>query len=152
MDEKPHSSSVDNRRQAFLSTLISGPDIRPRYRQIVLAGTVIFLTAFTVRLIHLQDYQLNIAAVQGSLAGRYKQQAQRMLDGNGVLYPTGYRENSNAQLLVHPPGYSIFIAIVYRLFGQSDYNLARVQVVCDSLAAVLVMIIGLQLFRFAASV
>jgi hypothetical protein len=119
--------------------------------RLAVACAFIFLLAFGVRLLHWQDDQLNIAA-ERSLAGRYKQQAQRMLDGNGILYPTGYKENSNAQLLVHPPGYSIFIAIVFRLFGQSDINLSNIQIICDSLASVLVLVIALQFFRLAASV
>ena len=119
--------------------------------RLAVACVFIFLLAFGVRLLHWQDDQLNIGTERG-LASRYKQQAQRMVDGNGILYPTGYQENSNAQLLVHPPGYSIFIAIVFRLFGQSDENLVRTQIICDSLAAVLVTVVALQLLPLAASV
>lgn len=112
---------------------------------------IIFLLASGVRLLHWEDYQLNIGADQSSLVSRYQQQAQRMIDGDGILYPTGYRQNSNAQLLVHPPGYSVFIAMVFGLFGKSNDNLVRGQIICNSLAAALVFVIALQLLPLAAS-
>src|SRR5207247_5894435 len=93
----------------------------------------------------------NIGADQGSLVGRYKQQAQRMLDGDGILYPRGYEQHSNSQLLVHPPGYSIFIAGVFGLFGKSDDKLVLAQIISDSAAAVLVFLIGAAVLPQAAS-
>lgn len=151
MDEKPQSAASYHRSLEWLSKHLSSPGARPRRSRLIVAGTIIFVAALGVRLIHWQDYQLRIGADQDSLVSRYQQQAQRMLDGDGILYPTGYQQNSNAQLLVHPPGYSVFIAMVSGLFGQSNDNLVRAQVICDSLAAVLVFVIALQLLPLAAS-
>src|SRR5437867_7917571 len=123
MDEKPQSSSWYNRSLVWLSPSVASIEACPRRSRLVLAGAIIFLAAFGVRLIHWQDYQLNIGADQGGLVSRYKQQAQRMLDGDGILYTTGYQQHASVQLLLHPPGYSIFIAMAFGLFGHSDENL-----------------------------
>ncbi|MEK6406814.1 MAG: glycosyltransferase family 39 protein [Acidobacteriota bacterium] len=151
MHEK-QGPSLYHRSLAWLSRQVASPNPRPRRKRMIVAGAVIFLAAFGVRLIHWQDYQLRIGADQASLVSRYKQQAQRMLDGDGILYPTGYKQHSSIQLLVHPPGYSIFIAMLFGLFGQSDDHLVRAQIICDSLAAVLVFLISAQVMALAASV
>ena len=148
MDEKPQSLS---RASAWLLQTISSPEIRPR-RRLIVTGALIFLAAIGVRLLHWQDYRLNIGADQSGLVSRYKQQAQRMLDGDGILYPTGYQQHRSVQLIVHPPGYSIFIAMVYGLFGQSDDNLVLVQIVCASFAAVLIFVIAAQILPWTTSV
>lgn len=161
--EKPTYLRVFGPVRDWLSDRLAAPGLRgagvpiasaqkPRRIWLAVACAIIFLLASGVRLLHWEDYQLNIGADQSSLVSRYQQQAQRMLDGDGILYPTGYKENSNPQLLVHPPGYSVFIAIVFGLFSQSDDNLVRAQIICNSLAAVLVFVIALQLLPLAASV
>jgi len=152
MEEKQQSSPLYSRSLAWLSQHLASPGARTRRSRLIVTGAIIFLAALGVRLIHWQDYQLNIGSDQSSLASRYQQQAQRMLDGDGILYPTGYRQHSSVQLLVHPPGYSIFIATVFGLFGHSNENLVRAQIILDSLAAVLVFVIALQLLPLAASV
>jgi len=152
MDEQPQGSSLYNRSRARLSRLVPDPTLPTSKGKLIVAGAIIFLTALGVRLIHWQDYQLNIGADQSSLVDRYKQQAQRMLKGQGILYPADYERHSSAQLIVHPPGYSIFTAIVFGLFGQSDSNLVRAKIICDSFAAVLVFVIATQILPVAASV
>ncbi len=114
--------------------------------------TAVFICALGVRLLYWQDYQLNIGADQGRLVSRYKQQAQRMLDGDGILYTTGYQQHASVQLLLHPPGYSILIAMVFGLFGHSDDNLVLFQIISASLAAVLVFVIAVRVLPLATSV
>src|SRR6266849_4343448 len=99
MDEKLQRSSLYNRSLAWLSRSVASPKARPRCSRLVVTGAIIFLAAFGVRLILWQDYQLNIGADQGGLVSRYKQQAQRMLDGDGILYTTGYQQHASVQLL-----------------------------------------------------
>src|SRR5437016_1961219 len=152
MDEKPQSLSLYKRSLAWLSPGVAGSKARPRRSRLVFTGAMIFLAAFCVRLIHWQDYQLNIGADQGGLVSRYKQQAQRMLDGDGILYPTGYQQHASVQLLLHPPGYSIFIAMVFGLFGHSDENLVLSQIISASLATVLVFVIAVHVLPLATSV
>src|SRR5437870_8768927 len=141
MDEKPGTSRYHRSLTRFVSH-VTTPDNSSRSARRIVICALIFLAALGVRFLHWQDYQLSIGSDQGSLVGRYKQQAQRMLDGDGILYPRGYEQHSNSQLLVHPPGYSIFIAGVFGLFGKSDDKLVLAQIISDSAAAVLVFLIG----------
>jgi Dolichyl-phosphate-mannose-protein mannosyltransferase len=151
MDGETQTLTPYNRSLAWLSRRLATPDAPLTRARPIVAGAIIFLAAFGVRLVHWQDYQLNIGADQSSLVNRYKQQAQRMLDGDGILFPRDYDQHRSIQLLVHPPGYSIFIAGVYSLFGKSDSKLVLAQIICDSLAAVLVFLIALEVLPLAAS-
>ena len=152
MDEKQQPVSWYDRWRAWLSDVIPASSISPSRRRLVIASVIIFAVAFGVRLIHWQDYQLRVGSDLSSLVSRYQQQAQRMLDGEGILYPVGYKEHASVQLIVHPPGYPVFIACIYRLFGKSDNSVVLAKTICDSFAAVMVLLIVAQLFPFAASV
>lgn len=149
--EKGEDLTFYNRSRTWLSRTLSsleGPRLSPGF---IAACAIIFLLTLGVRFIHWEDYQLNIATDQSSLVQRYKQQAQRMLDGDGILFPRDYEQHQSVQLLVHPPGYSIFVAGVFGLFGKSDNNLVLAQILCDSLAAVLVFLIGAELLPLGAA-
>lgn len=75
-----------------------------------------------------------------------------MLDGDGILFPRDYEQHKSIQLVVHPPGYSIFIAGVFGLFGKSDAKLVLAQIICDSAAAVLVFLIAGALLSNAVAI
>ncbi len=149
--EKGQDVTLYNRSRTWLSRTLTSPE-NPRLSPGFIATcVVIFLIALGVRFIHWEDYQLNIGTDQSGLVQRYKQQAQRMLDGDGILFTRDYEQHQSVQLLVHPPGYSIFVAGVFGLFGKSDDNLVLLQILCDSLAAVLVFLIGAELLPHAAA-
>ena len=149
MVAETQSETLRHRSLTWLSRTLS-PSNAPLARLILICG-IVFLIAFGVRLLHWQDYRLNIGTDQGSLVTRYHQQAQRMLDGDGILYPRGSDEHASTQLILHPPGYSIFIAGVFALLGKSDDRLVFAQIVCDSFAAVLVFLIAVELLSLTAS-
>jgi hypothetical protein len=136
--------------ERFATPVRDGVASQQRAVVLVVCTAIVFF-GLCVRLLHWQDYQLKIGADQSSLVNRYKQQAQRMLDGDGILFPRDYDQHSSIQLLVHPPGYSIFIAGVYSLFGKSDDKLVFTQIICDSLSAVLVFLIAAEVLPVAAS-
>lgn len=75
-----------------------------------------------------------------------------MLDGEGILFPRDFAEPTNVQLLVHPPGYSMFAAAVFKLAGKSRNALAIAQIIADGAAAVMVTIIAAELFPLAVGV
>src|SRR5215510_11742707 len=60
-------------------------------RRFLLACVLIFLTATAVRLAHWQDSHLIVA--DGSLPQRYIRHAQRMLNGDGLLFPRDYQDS-----------------------------------------------------------
>lgn len=151
MDEKP-STSRYHRSLVWLVSHLTAPNNPPRYARRIAICALIFLAAFSVRLLHWQDHQQDIGEAQSGLSGRYKQQAQRMLDGDGILYPRDYETHSSSQLIVHPPGYSMFIAGVFGLFGKSDNKIVLAQTISDSAAAVLVFLIAAALLSDAVAI
>jgi hypothetical protein len=151
MDEETQTLTLYNRSLAWLSRKLAAPDAPLMRARLIVAGAIIFGAAFGVRLVHWQDHHLKMGADQSGLVNRYKQQAQRMVDGDGLLFPRDYDQHASMQLIVHPPGYSIFIAGVYELFGKSDDRLVLAQIIGDSLAAVLIFLIAVEILSFAAS-
>lgn len=114
-----------------------------------IACSMVFLIAVGVRLLHWQDSHRprGLAA----LTRGYLRQAEQTLQGEGILYSNGDSPES-AHLLVHPPGYSIFVAGVFGLFGRSTDSLTLAQIIADALAGVTVVLIAAELFPFAVGV
>jgi hypothetical protein len=149
MVEETQSKKLVHRSLAWLSrTLSKSSSTRTR---LIVAGAIVFLMSFGVRLLHWQDYRLDIGSKQSSLVSRYHQQAQRMLDGDGILYPRDSDDHASTQLILHPPGYSIFIAGLFAVFGKSDNSLVFAQIFCDSFAAAMVFLIAVELLSITAS-
>jgi dolichyl-phosphate-mannose-protein mannosyltransferase len=126
------------------------PDRSQRVK--VATVTAIFLLAVGVRLLHWQDSYTKIAQ-QGpwssGIAGHYKSEAQRMLAEGGFLYPNRLVDPGDARLIIHPPGYSILIAAIFAVWGESDRPLRLAQIVLDALSAVMIFLIAAALFKFA---
>lgn len=118
--------------------------------RLLLACAIIFAFSSGVRLLHWQDS--NLRGGLESLARRYVNQAHQMLRGDGILYPGDPNEVPNGQLLVHPPGYSVFIAAVFGLVGDSNNAIIAAQIIADGAAAVMVTLIATELLTFAVGV
>lgn len=148
-------ASIWNRARVWLSEQLGLPPEQDAAlsRRISLAGlcALIFFVVLGVRQLHWQDYHLKVGADLGSLVHRYKKHAEMALNGEGILFPINFDRLGNVQLLVHPPGYSIFIAAVYALSSNSDDNLVLAQIVGDALAAVLIFLIAAQLLPRGAA-
>ena len=54
-------------------------------------------------------------------------------------------------MLVHPPGYSMLAALFHKLSGDTYTGLRLAQVICDSMAAVLVLLIAAELLPFTVA-
>ncbi len=116
--------------------------------QLAVICTVVFLSAAGVRLLHWQDKHVEIVGGKTALGGvfnRYQKEARRMLDSGGILFPRDPPAVGDARMLVHPPGYSILLAAIYRLGGDPYEWLWLMQIVCDGAAALLVFLIALEL-------
>jgi hypothetical protein len=92
--------------------------------------------------------------LNGSLTiidSQYKIEAKRMLREGGLLFPREHNDTGDAQMLLHPPGYSIMIVALYRgdLGGHFYEKLRWVQVICDALATVMVFLIAAELLPVA---
>jgi 4-amino-4-deoxy-L-arabinose transferase-like glycosyltransferase len=125
------------------------PDLSSRSsRQHLLILVLIFLIALGVRLLNWQGHHDEALAVQTSVALNYKHQA-RLIQANGVtsLYDAASGTN-NPDLLGHPPGYPILLSFVYRV-AESDKLAQLLQIICDSLSVVIIVLIACEFFPVA---
>ena len=158
MEEARARSHLFNRLSAWLSARLTPPAAQAARAatglsrvQRGLLCAAIFFAALGVRFLQWQDYQQRVGSDMGSLAHRYQKQAQSMLDGGGILFPSDYAQPGNVQLLVHPPGYSIFIAALSGMFGPSKDRLILAHIVGDAVCAVLVFLLALELLPQAVA-
>lgn len=121
-------------------------------RQVWVAAVGIFLVAFGARLLMLHDSQVEARKVQSVVAADYQRTAQLLTEKGlrGFFAASGPLSDPN--LLGHPPGYPIVRALVGRAFGDSNRVIQVFQMTCDSIAAVVVFLIALELLSFAPAV
>jgi len=120
---------------------------------IVLVAASIFVLALGVRFLHLQDTRGELTRTEpmpGRLVKGYRREARAMLETGSILFPRmPDLDEGSAELLVHPPGYSMLIALVITTFGDSDGSMRvaqLVQMVCDAAAASVVFFIAVEFF------
>src|SRR5687768_2000442 len=114
-------------------------------RQRIIIACLIFLSAFGVRLLVWQNKRTEVPIVQSGVAENYKHLA-RLLQQNGLAsFFDPSSTTSNPDLLGHPPGYSILLAVIYRFAGESDFAAQLLQMICDSLSAVMIFLIAIEL-------
>jgi hypothetical protein len=125
-----------------------------RYKSLLLASILIFITSIGVRLLHWQDNQVVFDQKKSwttALTTGYEREAKRMLEQGGILYPREPIDFGDARMLVHPPGYSILAALFHKMSGDTHTGLRLAQVICDSMAAVLVLLIAAELLPFTVA-
>ena len=113
---------------------------------------LIFLLAFGVRLLSWHDTRLEVGKVQTTVSVDYKRVAQLLRQGGVASFLSSSSPLSDLNTLGHPPGYSILVAIVYSVCGDSDTAVQFVQIVCDALAAVIILLIVGELLPLSAAV
>ncbi|HKO60041.1 MAG TPA: glycosyltransferase family 39 protein [Pyrinomonadaceae bacterium] len=118
-------------------------------KQMVLAGAAIFIVAFGVRLLSWHDTRREVGKVQTVVAADYQNAARLFRQHGAAAFFSSTGPLADPNLLGHPPGYPILIAIVWTVFGESNASIQLLQVVCDALAAVLIFLIAIELFPFA---
>jgi 4-amino-4-deoxy-L-arabinose transferase-like glycosyltransferase len=146
-----HENS-DSGRVDHLCVPQQPPVNRLAVRLKVLILSLIFLTTLGVRLLNWHDIGNEVSAVQTSVTLNYKHQA-RLIRENGLasLYDPS-SSTSNPDLLGHPLGYPILLSLIYRFAPESDTTTQLVQIILDSLAAVIICLIALELFPTAVAV
>ena len=139
----------DSQRQAK----VNGPG---RSRKLLIVA-LIFFTALGVKLLNWQGHHNEASAVQTSVALNYKHLAG-LIHENGLasLYDAS-SSTSNPDLLGHPPGYPILLSFVYRFTEsesdpRSETSTQLLQMILDSLSAVIICLIAFELFPTAVGV
>ena len=118
--------------------------------RIVIALTV-FLLAFGVRLLSWHDTRLEVGKVQTGVTADYKRVAELLREGGVASFLSSSSRLSDFNTLGHPPGYSILLALIHSLFGESDTPIQFVQMICDALAAVVILLIVAELLPLSVA-
>ena len=114
-------------------------------RRIVLLCSIIFLVATGCRLLSWHDNRFEARKVQTQVTEGYKHTGRLLQQGGISSFFSPNSQLNDPNHLGHPPGYSILMAVVFRLFGESDTALQIIQILADAAAAVVVFLIALSL-------
>src|SRR6267378_261711 len=137
------------------TTTLPGPDLfikkfqsrRTRFAICLL----IFLFACGVRVLSWHDTRLEVGKVQTAVTGDYQRVAQLLRQGGLASFLSSSSPFSDLNTLGHPPGYSILIASVFAVFGESNTAVQFVQIICDALAAAMIFLIVADLLPTSAA-
>jgi len=110
----------------------------------------LFLLALGVRFLYWQDNRAGF--VFTGMFAEYKAHALLLAHGDLRHFLTGFDPPSDADVVKHPPGYPLFLAAVYKIFGESDVSLRAVHITLDATACVLVFFIAAELFSTGVAV
>jgi hypothetical protein len=116
-------------------------------KQIIITCALIFFVALGCRLLSWHDNRYEARKVQTQVTEGYKHTARLLQEGGVRSFFSASSPLSDPNHLGHPPGYSILIAVVFSLFGESDSALQIIQILADATAAVLVFLIALALLN-----
>ncbi len=116
-------------------------------RRIILICSLIFLLAFACRLLSWQDNRLEARKVQTMVTEGYKHTARLLREGGVASFFSAASPLADPNHLGHPPGYSVLMAVIFGLFGESDAAIQITQLLADSAAAVVVFLIALALLN-----
>lgn len=119
-------------------------DFFSRHARVLAACAAVFLLALGVRALHWQDNRH--AFPYTGMAEEYRSHALTLYQGKLDLFLRGPDPPSDANFVKHPPGYPIFQAAIYTIFGLSDTPVRALHVALDAAAAVLVLLIAFELF------
>ncbi|HEV3471134.1 MAG TPA: glycosyltransferase family 39 protein [Pyrinomonadaceae bacterium] len=111
---------------------------------------MIFLTAFGVRLLMIQDARLEAGRVQTAVTNNYRHMARLLAEGGVEGFFSPASPAADPDTLGHPPGYPFVIALVRGAGGGTDEAVQLVQAVADSLAAVVLFLIAAELLSLCA--
>src|SRR6185436_4036829 len=103
------------------------------------------LLAIGVRLFHWQDNRTLFPKLFTGMVEHYHSNARLLLRGDVAGFMTGPAPPGDANILTYPPGYPIILAVVFKVFGESDAAMRLFQILCDAGSAVLLFLIAAEL-------
>lgn len=120
-------------------------------RRLLVICLAVFIAAVGVRLLHWQNNRQTIDNIMAASAAGYKEEAQPLAEGDIRGFVRGHTPEPDTGLLIHTPGYPIFLATVQALAGPSNAALRLVQVFFSAVAAVLIVLIAVELLPSGAA-
>lgn len=128
---------------------------RSRRLQLAVAFASIFLLSLGVRALQWQDSYVDLAQ-KGQwmigIAALYEDEALRMRNEGTTLFPRGPVDPGDAHLVLHPPGYSAFMAGIFAVWAKSDFAVRVAQITFDALSVVMILLIAVELFNSALAI
>jgi hypothetical protein len=121
-------------------------------RQWLIPAVAIFLVAFGVRLLSWHDTRLDVGKVQTAVTADYLRVAQLLRQGGLASFVSSTSPLSDLNTLGHPPGYSILMAIVPAVFGESVTAIQFLQIIADAISAVMIFLIIAEILPLSAAV
>lgn len=140
---RPATPSIDGSEQS--------PHAPIAQRTIAVACAVIFLFAVGVRLLVWFNTAAEIDLPMAGVTVGYVIDARTLAACEVGLFVKGPNPPSNANVLAHPPGYSMLIAVVFKLGGAMT-TVRIVQLLVSAGSAVLLFLIALQFLPLRAAV
>ncbi len=114
----------------------------------------VFALAFLVRSLYAVDQAPDMYTPEQTgtrMAQRYDSAALGILAGEGILWPR-VRDKERTGLLARPPGYALYLALVYATIGHSFFAAQLLQNLLTSLACVLLVLAATRLASWPAAV
>jgi hypothetical protein len=139
-------------RRWLIAALGGGTRFNNRAR--LLFSALIFLLSFSIKslvAVDLSPVMCTSEQPAGGMAWEYHIEAVSITGGHGILVPDNW-DSSDTTLLRHSPGYSIYLAAIYSLLGESYYNVQLIQNALNSLSAVLIFLIAGNLLTWPVGV
>ncbi|MBA3240625.1 MAG: glycosyltransferase family 39 protein, partial [Acidobacteria bacterium] len=103
---------------------------------------LVFCVALGVRVLAWQDTRFETERTQAGVTADYKHAARALAAGGPAALFSRTSPLADPNTLGHPPGYPALLALVYAASGESDPATQLVQIVADSFAAVVVLLIA----------
>jgi len=131
-----------------------GSRIRLSRKAKIIWALVIFFIAFSVRALTAVDVApLTQTSSQWArtMSLGFHYEALGALKGNGVLIREEW-DPTNTSLLIHSPGYGIYLAAIYTLLGKDYFTVQFVQNLLNSLGAVFIFLIAGRLLSWPVGI
>lgn len=114
-------------------------------RRLIKSSLLIFLVAFGIRLLALQDNRYEALRVQSQVTEGYRHTARLLREGGIGSFFSPSSPLADPNHLGHPPGYSILMAALSAFTSDTDTAIQLLQITADALAAVVVFLIACAL-------
>ncbi len=130
----------------------AGRRLRPRARTAWVLALVV--AAFAVRALHAVDLAPSLEGQEqpgARMMQRYDEGAATILGGGGLLF-VARPEPGDTALLSRPPGYSLFLAALYRTVGRGFFLVQLVQNLLNAAGVGLLVLLADRLFGGRAAI
>lgn len=127
---------------------------RKTFKIIVPISVLLIATAVGVRLLHWQDQQTDIESgkMHFGMSDIYKADAVALIAGQTTLFVKGPNPPNDADIMTHPPGYSLFLAAIFKPFGESMTVWRFMQILLDGFTVLGVFLLARQLLPLGAAI